>query len=228
MKISELSRATGVPLPTVKFYLREGLLQPGVLSRPNQATYDERHIRRLRLIRALRETGGLGLGTIRDLCTAIDTRGLPLLELMGAVADAMGETTRSERPDDDAHAQASRDVDTFLEQHQLPVRHGSTARDNLVDALVAFRDAFGAVAVEAFEPYLNAMVPLAEVEARGGALASLAEPFDEHNAQEAIEYMVYGTVLAEPVLLSLRRLAHEAIAHHAAGRPVPRKPMSRE
>ena len=53
MRIGELSKAAGVPVPTIKYYLREGLLAPGELTSPNQASYGEAHIRRLRLIRAL-------------------------------------------------------------------------------------------------------------------------------------------------------------------------------
>ena len=41
MRIGELSRATEVPVPTIKYYLREGLLPHGELSSPNQASYGE-------------------------------------------------------------------------------------------------------------------------------------------------------------------------------------------
>jgi len=58
MRISALATAAGLPLATVKYYLREGLLHPGVASSATQASYDEAHVRRLRLIRAL--TGPVG------------------------------------------------------------------------------------------------------------------------------------------------------------------------
>ena len=41
MKISELSSRSGVPVATVKFYLREGLLAAGEKSSQNQASYDD-------------------------------------------------------------------------------------------------------------------------------------------------------------------------------------------
>ncbi|WP_374947058.1 MerR family transcriptional regulator, partial [Agreia sp.] len=41
MKVSQLSAETGVPLPTIKMYLRKGLLQPGDKTEPNQAEYGE-------------------------------------------------------------------------------------------------------------------------------------------------------------------------------------------
>ena len=37
MRIAELSQTTGVPVPTIKYYLREGLLPAGELTSPNQA-----------------------------------------------------------------------------------------------------------------------------------------------------------------------------------------------
>ena len=46
MRIAELSQKTGVPVPTIKYYLREGLLPAGELTSPNQAHYDDRHVQR--------------------------------------------------------------------------------------------------------------------------------------------------------------------------------------
>ncbi len=52
MRISELVARSGVPLATVKYYLREGLLMPGETTSATQARYDEQHVRRLALVRA--------------------------------------------------------------------------------------------------------------------------------------------------------------------------------
>jgi len=64
VKISELSDQTGVSIATLKFYLREGLLRPGTLTAPNQADYGEAHVRRARLVRALREVAHLSIAQI--------------------------------------------------------------------------------------------------------------------------------------------------------------------
>ena len=48
-----------MPVATIKFYLREGLLPDGVLTSATQAQYDETHVARLRLVRALIGPGGL-------------------------------------------------------------------------------------------------------------------------------------------------------------------------
>ena len=71
--MSQLSEATGVPVPTIKFYLREGLLAPGARSLPNQANYDPSHVRRLALIRALLVLGQLSVAAARRVLDAIDS-----------------------------------------------------------------------------------------------------------------------------------------------------------
>src|ERR1700710_2639370 len=75
MKISELSQTSEIPVPTIKFYIREGLLPAGTRTAKNQAHYDESHLERLALIRALREAGGLSVeGIARVLHAADDAR----------------------------------------------------------------------------------------------------------------------------------------------------------
>jgi len=48
-----------VSTATIKYYLREGLLRPGEAVGATQASYDEGHVERLRLIRVLREVGDI-------------------------------------------------------------------------------------------------------------------------------------------------------------------------
>jgi DNA-binding transcriptional MerR regulator len=57
---------------TIKFYLREGLLPAGSAQARNQALYDERHLERLRLIRALREVAGLSLDVVGRVAGELD------------------------------------------------------------------------------------------------------------------------------------------------------------
>jgi DNA-binding transcriptional MerR regulator len=74
MRISELSRASGVSIPTIKFYLRENLLPQGTATARTQADYPEAHLRRLRLIQALTGIGGLKLRDVRDVLRPSTTR----------------------------------------------------------------------------------------------------------------------------------------------------------
>lgn len=66
LTIGELSRRTGIPVKTLRFYSDEGLLPPARRSRANYRLYDEEQVVRLDLVRTLREAG-LDLGTIRGV-----------------------------------------------------------------------------------------------------------------------------------------------------------------
>ncbi len=72
MRMAALSTTAGVPVPTIKFYLRERLLPAGRRTSPNQSHYDDSHLQRLQLIRALTEVAGLSLSTVADVIACID------------------------------------------------------------------------------------------------------------------------------------------------------------
>lgn len=73
MRIAELARTAGVPVSTVKYYLRTGILAPAHLSSANQGHYTDEHVARLRLIRELltniAKTNSAPLATIRHMLT---------------------------------------------------------------------------------------------------------------------------------------------------------------
>jgi DNA-binding transcriptional MerR regulator len=63
LTIGELSRRTGVPVKTLRFYSDEGLLPPAERSPSGYRLYAEEHVLRIDLIRTLREAG-IGLEAI--------------------------------------------------------------------------------------------------------------------------------------------------------------------
>jgi AcrR family transcriptional regulator/predicted DNA-binding transcriptional regulator AlpA len=65
--ITELIAATGVPPATIHHYLRAGLLPKPKRLAPNRFGYDERHVRRLKLIRMLRDRRTLSLPMIKRI-----------------------------------------------------------------------------------------------------------------------------------------------------------------
>jgi DNA-binding transcriptional MerR regulator len=67
LKISELSDASGVPVATVRHYLREGLLPEPVKTSRNMAYYPPEFVERIRLIKQLQEERFMPLRVIRDL-----------------------------------------------------------------------------------------------------------------------------------------------------------------
>jgi DNA-binding transcriptional MerR regulator len=205
VRISELAHRSKVPLPTVKYYLREGLLAPGTTTRPNQADYGDEHVRRLRLIRVLREIGRLDVGRIREIVNAIDDGRLSRHALFGTAARALA----SERGPADFAPEMERareDVDQLIGELGWNVRGDAVGRRQLAESLAALRRLGRDVGPEVFRRYAAAADEMA-----GWELASI-DP--ELPRAAAIERMVVGTVVFEAVFNALRRLAHE---HRSAG-----------
>ena len=61
----ELAAASGVPAPTIKHYLREGLLPEPVKTSRNMAYYPPEFVDRIKLIKRLQEERFLPLRVIR-------------------------------------------------------------------------------------------------------------------------------------------------------------------
>lgn len=77
-KISELSRLASVPVPTIRFYLREGLLAPAVKTGRTMAFYTDDHLERLSLIKKMRHDEGKTIARIRDeLGSMPENAGIP-------------------------------------------------------------------------------------------------------------------------------------------------------
>ncbi|AVM01412.1 hypothetical protein C6V83_15340 [Gordonia iterans] len=89
MKLQELCRRTGTPPSTVKYWLREGLLHPGVKRNATTAVYDDSHLERAQLIHTLRHVVGLPVEQVRAVVSAVDDPGLPPARLMGVVQSAV-------------------------------------------------------------------------------------------------------------------------------------------
>lgn len=89
MRISELSTAADVPVGTIKYYLREGLLAGGRRTSRTTADYDEAHVERLRLIRALVGTGGLGIAAVKRVVAVLEGPSPGRLELLATAQDAL-------------------------------------------------------------------------------------------------------------------------------------------
>ncbi|MBP2235182.1 DNA-binding transcriptional MerR regulator [Sinorhizobium kostiense] len=64
--IGELSRRTGVKIPTIRYYEQMGLLAAPERSEGNQRRYERRELKRLAFIRHARDLG-LSIDAIRDL-----------------------------------------------------------------------------------------------------------------------------------------------------------------
>ncbi len=212
MKISELSERTGVSIATLKFYLREGLLQPGALTAPNQADYGEMHLRRARLVRTLREVAHLSIAQIAAITGALD-RGEDLYAVMGATVDSLGE--RQPGAWTPEQQQAAPEIDRLLAALDLPTRGESLARDQLITSLAAIRETlFPGFPVESLVLYARAAADIVDAEVRATPGMFEVEP------ELALDRSVLALTLFEPVLLAFRRLNHEKLAaSRLAARP---------
>src|SRR5438105_27350 len=99
MRIGELSRRTGVPVATIKFYTREGLLPPGERTSPNQVAYADAHVRRLKLVRAMLEVGGLSVAAARDVLAEVDATERSLHGMLGAAQTAVTKPVAERGPE---------------------------------------------------------------------------------------------------------------------------------
>lgn len=73
MSIGELSAATGVKIPTIRYYEQTDLLPEGERDKGNRRRYGDETVQRLLLIRAARELG-FDMEAIKDLLGSLPAR----------------------------------------------------------------------------------------------------------------------------------------------------------
>lgn len=196
MRIGDLSRRTGATVPTIKYYIREGLLPRGELTSSNQADYSPSHVARLRLIRTLREVADLPVATISKVIAALDEP--EAAARAEHIATALGSLARRDRMPTPT---AEGTVATLVERLGWDVNPESGGYQDLAAALTALDEHWeGSYSLEGLERYAGVAESLAELE--------IPEDWRPTGA-DALSYAVLGTVLFEPVILSLRRMAHE-------------------
>jgi DNA-binding transcriptional MerR regulator len=192
MRISELSTRSGVPVPTIKYYLREGLVPQGERSSPTQADYGDAHLQRLRVIRALIESG-VSIAETRKVLTALDDPPADAHNLLGAAHAAV--TPAFEEPVD------------LTEAEQLVAGLGwSTGMcddhvlTGVARALQSIDRAGFEVPADVMPVYLDSIKRMADAEIAGVPTDSI---------EAAVRYVVLGSVIVEPLLLALRRVAEQ-------------------
>ncbi|KRE39009.1 transcriptional regulator [Janibacter sp. Soil728] len=199
MKISELSTATDVPVATLKYYLREDLLPAGEQLSRTSAAYGEEHVERVRLIRALTSVGGLSVATTRRVLEVITQPGAGRVDVLGAAQRALlGEDAVVVPPCVDREVPPSRArswlTDMGWQVHPL---------DPVIDDLDAAWDACEAAGLGLDEERMTAYAD--------GVLRIARADVDSvpQDPAAAVRQVVLGTVLVDPVLAPLRRLAQQ-------------------
>lgn len=208
MRISGLAAATGVPVATLKYYLREGLVPPGAATSRTQADYDDTHVARVRLVRALTESAGLSLAAVRDVLAALDDPPMSRHGLLGAAHHALvaaeGEGMSREEPGAVGDDEARRRV------LELVAERGWCDDPLLVDRLGEQLRAADAAGVAVSDGYLRALAAAADRVAAADLSTVRGEPAD------ALRQVVLGTLLTDPLLVTLRRMAQERASREAA------------
>lgn len=194
MKISELSERSGVPVATVKFYIREGMLPRGESLSATRAEYGDEHLARLRLIAALADVRGLPLSRVHDILALVDAPAGDPIDTLGRAVGALPPYVDGDR-DDYPRARAA------IAELALTYDPDFTAVPQLDEALRALEGAGLDASPAVLRRYADAMKQVAAAE---------IAPVSSMTLDEAVPYAVLGTALYEPVMLALRRLAH----HH--------------
>lgn len=191
MRISELSARSGVPVATIKYYLREGLLPAGERTSATQARYGESHVERLRLVRALVDVAGLTIQRVRQILAVVDAPPSSMSELLHLTVDP-------EESHDTPLASA------LIDRLGWEIPAGLGALTDLERGL----EGIAASGVEFSQ---------AHIEQVAGAVDRVSEiEIDSVPAESgaaAVAYAVLGTELVAPIILALRRVAHSRHAY---------------
>lgn len=207
MRMGELSARTGVPIPTVKFYLREGLLSAGERTSPNQARYDDSHVRRLKLVRALIDVGGLSVAGARAVLSHLDATGSDTLERLGKVQYSL--LPRREPDDDEAWQQAALQVQELVAERGWDVRPSNPAFTTLTEVVAVLHRLGQSDVLGLLGRYADTAHALADAE------VDLVR--DRPLLEDRAEGVVIVAVLGDTLLAALRRLAQEDLVRRWLG-----------
>lgn len=201
VRLAELSESSGVSVATLKYYLREGLLHAGRSVSRTQADYDETHVERVRLVRALSEVGGLSLSTVGRVLEVITSPGQDWITVLETAQRSLARNPT----DGPRGARAS----AWIQARGWQVNPLDPVIDDLERAWAACDD----VGLGLDEERMSAYADHVEGVARIDVDTVPADP------EGAVRQVVLGTVLVDPVLAALRRLAQQHVSvSRVAGR----------
>ena len=204
MRLAELSTRSGVSVATIKYYLREGLLPQGRQINATTSEYDEEHLRRLRLVRAMIQIGRVPVATVREVLGHVDDGSLGRTIRLGAALWALPQVPEPDEDDEYVRA-AHREVGALLDRlgwrHARQLTSISPAYRSLVVAVAAMRRL-------GYEWNAELLVAYAQLMHRA-AILDLDFVETHRTEAEKAETAVLGAVLVEPMLQALHRLAQE-------------------
>ncbi|MEM9070982.1 MAG: MerR family transcriptional regulator [Myxococcota bacterium] len=218
--MSELVRRTGVPGPTIKFYVREGLLPEPRRTSRNMAWYDAGLIPRIQTIKRLQRERFLPLKIIREVLARADV-GLSLADAIEA-ALRQDESTEIRTADELAEAGVPMQQVAFFEslglvqQTEVDSKVGFAGDDLALLRILGSARRAGLRAdmlpYTILAPYVEAVRALAELEVKlfEEGVMPAAEP------SEVPALVERASELSERLLVLLRRKMLRAIAKKRA------------
>jgi DNA-binding transcriptional MerR regulator len=144
LRVGELAEASGVPVPTIKHYLREGLLPEPVRTSRNMAYYPAEFVDRIKLIKQLQEERFMPLKAIKSVLDEDPERARALVELEDRILDRAlaGERTRTGAGEVRERYGVPKDVLDRLAELEIlsPNSRGYTPSDvKIIEAISRFR-----------------------------------------------------------------------------------------
>ncbi len=201
MRISELSRVSGVPVATIKFYLREGLRARGRADVAEPGSVRRRARPAAAPVRALVGVGGLSLAATKNVLGHIDQPTGLTLDLLGTAHQAVAP----ELPDE-VDLTPAVSLLRRLGWDACADAVGSDDEGRVDDALAGLAVALAALDDAGFVVEPERMDTLRRRD-DAGRPRPRSPGCRRRRRAAAVRYVVLGTVLVEPVLLALRRLA---------------------
>jgi len=144
LRMRELAAASGVPAPTIKHYLREGLLPEPVKTSRNMAYYPPEFVERIKLIKRLQEERFMPLKAIKNVLDEDPDRARAMLELGDQILDRAlaGERSRTSAAEVRRRYGMPKEVLDRLAEIGLltPNSRGYTPSDvTIIEAISSFR-----------------------------------------------------------------------------------------
>ena len=144
LKMRELAEASGVPAPTIKHYLREGLLPEPVKTSRNMAYYPPQFVNRIKLIKRLQEERFLPLKAIKNVLDEDPDRAEAMLALGDQILDRAlaGERSRTSAAEVRKRYGVPKEVLDRLEELEVlsPNTRGYSPSDvKIIEAISRFR-----------------------------------------------------------------------------------------
>ena len=144
LRMGELAEASGVPAPTIKHYLREGLLPEPVKTSRNMAYYPPEFVERIRLIKQLQEERFMPLRAIKSVLDEDPERARALVDLEDRILERAlaGERTRTRAAEVRERYGVPKEVLDRLEELEVlsPNSRGYSPSDvKIIEAISRFR-----------------------------------------------------------------------------------------